>query len=317
MRNNTVVTIGDRSYLWGVFLLIASMRKSGMEEPVIVCAAGCGERESRILEGLGGVRVVPAPPTARTLACSKPDAMLLADTEFVTWVDSDGFFTGNVSEKLVPLSPGEIHIRMRGEAENALAFASHRFGGDGRAIPAEVLEAWRKDVPGAWEAAPGIPRCCSDCLLSLHRSHRSLLEAWRDQMARVLPSGNVGVVDRRLPFYHQLDESVLNSLLCFLPGAPRVSDEYRLDREPEALFVHFVCHPKPWVGWTPSSLPKFGRYLDVVDYAVEAGLELPGPLPFSLRRENRAWCSLLAGPVLYRHKFRRLLRRIKTQGSGR
>ena len=155
MRNNTVVTIGDRSYLWGVFLLIASMRKSGMEEPVIVCAAGCGERESRILEGLGGVRVVPAPPTARTLACSKPDAMLLADTEFVTWVDSDGFFTGNVSEKLVPLSPGEIHIRMRGEAENALAFASHRFGGDGRVIPAEVLEAWRKDVPGAGEAASG------------------------------------------------------------------------------------------------------------------------------------------------------------------
>lgn len=124
MRNNTVVTIGDRSYLWGVFLLIASMRKSGMEEP--------GDRLRRrlrrarirwILEGLGGVRVVPAPPTARTLACSKPDAMLLADTEFVTWVDSDGFFTGNVSEKLVPLSPGEIHIRMRGEAENALAFA--------------------------------------------------------------------------------------------------------------------------------------------------------------------------------------------------
>ena len=38
MKNNTVVTVGDINYLWGLFLLIASMRKSGMDEPVLVGA---------------------------------------------------------------------------------------------------------------------------------------------------------------------------------------------------------------------------------------------------------------------------------------
>ena len=32
MKNNTVVTAGDINYLWGIFLLIASMRKNGMDE---------------------------------------------------------------------------------------------------------------------------------------------------------------------------------------------------------------------------------------------------------------------------------------------
>ena len=36
MKNNTVVTIGDINYLWGIFLLVASIRKSGMDEPILV-----------------------------------------------------------------------------------------------------------------------------------------------------------------------------------------------------------------------------------------------------------------------------------------
>lgn len=312
MNSNTIVTVSDRNYLWGVFLLIVSMRKSGMDEPVIVYGAGYTERDCRLLEELGGVRIVPAAPTVRSLACSKADAMLLADTEYITWVDCDGFFTGNVSELLPPVSPDEIQIWMRDEEQNAYAFARHRFGGDGRSIPAAILEQWRKDVPGCRpDAVPANLQTGSTCQFALHRSHRDFLEVWRDQMARVLPVGNVGVVDRRLPFYHQLDESVLNSLLCFLPGAPKVSPVYRLDKDPDALYVHFVCHPKPWAGWIPLSFRHYDRYLDVVDYAVASGLELPGPLPFSLRRKNRFLCRLLCRPVLYRYKFGRLLRKLK------
>lgn len=308
MKSNTIVTVSNRNYLWGVFLLIVSMRRSGMDEPVIVYGSGFESRDERVLGALGDVRIVPVAPSVRSLTCSKADAMLLADTEYVTWVDCDGFFTGNVSELLPPPSSDEIHIRMRGEEENSLAFASHQFGSDGRSIPPEVLEQWRKDVPGAL-ALPANPRSCSACLFSLPRSHRDLLEMWREQMAKVLPAENVGVVDQRSLFYHQLDESVLNSLLCFMPGAPKVTATYRLDKDPKALFVHFVCHPKPWAGWTTYSFRHYERYLAVVDYAVRSGLELPGPLPFSLRRKNRFLCRLLCRPVQYRHKFSRLLRK--------
>lgn len=306
MKSNTIVTVANRNYLWGVFLLIASMRRSGMDEPVLVYAAGFESRDERLLQALGDVRIVPVGPAVRSLTCSKADAMLLADTEYITWVDCDGFFTGNVSELLPPESPDQIHIRMRGEAENSLAFALHQFGTDGRSIPAEVLNQWRKDVPGAQEHAAN-PRSCSACLFSLHRSHRDFLELWRDQMAKVLPAGDVGVVDQRSLYYHQLDESVLNSLLCFMPGAPKVSSTYRLDKDPKALFVHFVCHPKPWAGWTNYSYRHYERYMAVVDYAVRSGLELPGPLPFSLRRKNRLLCRLLCRAVQYRHKLRRFL----------
>ena len=310
MKSNTIVTVSDRNYLWGVFLLIVSMRRSGMDEPVIVYGPGYGSHDGKVLEALGDVRVVSSGLPARSLTCSKAEAMLLAETDYVTWVDCDGFFTGNVSAFLPPPAPGEIHIRMRSEAENVAAFNGHLFGSDGRSIPPAILEQWRRDVPGA-AAKPANPRGCSACLFSLHRSHRDFLEMWRDQMNRVLPTGNVGVVDPRLPYYHQLDESVLNSLLCFLPGAPKATATYRLDKDPDALFVHFVCQPKPWAGWTPASFPHYDRYLDVVDYAVSSGLELPGPLPFSLRRKNRLLCRILCRPVFYRRKVRRLLQKLK------
>lgn len=314
MKNNTVVTVGDLNYFWGVFLLVASLRKNGMDEPVIVFGAGYGPEQERLLAQFGDVRTVSAGATGRSLTCSKPEAMLLAETDFVTWVDSDGFFVGNCSARLAPESPDEIHVRMRGEEENVLVYRGKNFSGDGRTIPPEVLAAWKNDVPGAVDAR--IPRCCSACYMSLHRSHRDFLEAWRDQMAKVLPQGNVGVVDHRVAFYHQLDESVLNSLLCFLPGAPRVAEAYRLDKDPDELFVHFVCHPKPWIGWASASFRHYNRYLDVVDYIVRSGFDLPGPLPFPLRRENRWLSRLLCGPMQLRHKFRRLRQRIRSGMAG-
>ncbi len=291
MKNNTVVTAGDRNYLWGVYLLIASMRKNGMDEPVVVLGVDYGPDVEKLLKQFGDVKVFSIPRPARSLACHKPDAMLLAETEFITWVDCDAFFLGNNSANLPPLSPDEIHIRMRGEAENAMAFAEHRFGEDGKTIPAPVLEEWRQDIGS--NSAPATPRACSDCLLSVHRSHLLLIKKWQEQMHQILPEKNIGVVDRTLLYYHQLDESVLNSLLCLWPGAPRVSKEYRLDKKKDELYIHFVCHPKPWAGWTTSSFRHFDRYLDVVAFCEEQGFDLPGPLPFSLQRKNKTACRVL------------------------
>ena len=59
MKNNTVVTAGDRNYLWGLFLLIASMRKTGMDEPVVVGAYDFTPEAEAILTQLGDVTIYP------------------------------------------------------------------------------------------------------------------------------------------------------------------------------------------------------------------------------------------------------------------
>lgn len=310
MKNNTVTTIGDVNYLWGLFLLIASMRMNGMDEPVLVGTSGFVPEAEEVLLQLDGVRLLPLKPSTRSLTCRKPEIMLQADTEFVTWVDSDGFFHGNCSARLAPEHPGEIHIRKRSPDENPMAFRGRSGDESGRTIPSPILDAWRKDLGVASDVEPAILQSCSACFLSVSRDAHPFLEAWRDQMDKVLPQGDAGVVDRSLEHYHQLDESVLNSLLCFLPGAPRVAEEFRLDKNPDELFIHFVGVPKPWIGWPPSAIRHFLRCVEVVEFAQAQGWKLPGPVPYCLKRENHALCKALQIPVLLRQKIAKRIGRI-------
>ncbi len=308
MKNNTVVTAGDINYLWGMFLMIAAMRQNGMDEPVLAGVRGFDAAASEILRQPGNVELYSLDGFPRSLTCCKPMMMMQAESEYITWVDSDGFFVGNCSARLIPESPDEIHIRMRSPEEQPMAFRGYMYGEDGRSIPRAVLNVWREDVGG--RETPAITRSCSACLLSVYRSARPFLEKWHEQMAAVLPEGNVGVVDRSLKYYHQLDESVLNSCLAFFPEAPRVSAEYRLNKNPEELFVHFIGQPKPWMGWTPFSFRHFDRYVSAVEFAVGQGWKLPGPLPFCLKRENRRLCGLLRYPVSFRNKLRNRFRKL-------
>ena len=96
MKENTVVTIGDMNYLWGIFMLIASMRQNGMDEPVLVGGLNFTDEAIRLLQQFPDVRVAVLRPTAQSLTCRKPEVMLLADPDarYLTWVDSDGFFIG-------------------------------------------------------------------------------------------------------------------------------------------------------------------------------------------------------------------------------
>lgn len=306
MKNNTVVTAGDINFLWGIFMLIASMRKSGMDEPVLVGAYQFTPEAESILKQFDDVAIYPLKGIDHSLTCYKPLLMLNTDTEYVSWVDGDGFFVGNCSKRLPPLSEGEVHIRMREAQENTMVFRDYGFKGDNRSVPEEVLKVWKSDIEGASE--PRIPRSCVACTVAFHRSARPFLQIWHDQMMRVLPAGNVGVVDRQLRFYPQLDESVLNSLLCFCPSAPRVSDSYRLDKDRSELFCHFGGLPKPWIGWTPLSWRHFDAYTAVAAWAVEQGFKLPGPLPYSLKASNKALCNLLQHPILLKTKIRKRLK---------
>ena len=307
MKNNTIITAGDRNYLWGIFLMIASLRRNGMDEPVIVGTCGFDPEADAILQQMGDVRLYPLDHFERSLTCCKAMVMLQAETDYITWVDSDGFFSGNCSARLIPETPAEIHVRMRSADEQPMAFKGYTYGENGRQIPQAVLQVWKENIKGL--DSPRIPRSCSACFLSVHRSARPFLEKWHEQMMTVLPAGNVGVVDRSLKYYHQLDESVLNSCLAFFPAAPRVADTYRLNKDPNELFIHFIGQPKPWQGWTPSAFRHFDRYVDVAEFARKQGWKMPGEIPYCLKPENKTLCSLLRYPVSLNFKIRKRLRK--------
>ena len=308
MKNNTVVTAGDINFLWGIFLLIVSMRKAGMDEPVLVGAYNFTPEAEDVLTQLGDVTIFTLKDIDHSLTCYKPLVMQQTETEYITWIDGDGFFIGNCSKRLPPLSPDEIHIRMRQPEENSQAFRGYEYGEDARSIPKAVLDAWKADVGS--DSEPRIPRNCVACSFSIHRSAVPFLRKWHEQMMKVLPAGNVGVVDHTLKYYHMLDESVLNSVLCFYSGAPRVSDSYRLDKDPNELFGHFGGAPKPWIGWAPHSFKHFDKYTAVADWAVGQGYKLPGPLPFSLDPKHKTMCRLLQHPVYFNMKLKRRLKKM-------
>lgn len=313
--NNTICTAGDHNYLWGLFLLIASLRRFGMDEPVIVGTKGFSSADAAVLTQFGGVRLVSLDHAAHSLTCYKAEMMLHAETPFVTWADSDALFTGNCSDLLTPPDAAQIHVRRRGAAEMGLAFPpSYDL--------ARILPTWRVDVasaagidvstiPEVTAAAVAAFRSCSACFLSVARSQERFLRAWHELMMR-LPKGDVGVVDRSLACYHQLDESCLNAALTFLPDAPRVTETYALDKNPSRLFAHFIGRPKPWVAWTPSAFRFFDAAVRIVAWAEREGLTLPGPVPMSLRASNKWLCRILARPLELRTKIhRRVVRLLK------
>lgn len=306
----TIVTIGDAGYLWGIFLLVASARKAGMAERFLVGSKGFGEKERRVLEQLGGVDIMPLDGVARSLTCLKARVILQAKTDTVAWADSDGFFTGNVSELLPPDTPEEIHFRLRTAPEMPAAFRGRRLR-EGGGTPQDVLDAWRRDVAavagGALDEARYLTAgSAAFFALSIAR-HRRFLEIWDALQTRVLPERDVGVVDTSLEFYHQLDESTLNACLNFVPDAPRVQREFWMNKDRGRLYAHFIGRPKPWTGWTRRAFRHFDAYVAVAAWAEAAGLELPGPMPASLRAENKRRCGLLAPWTTFKPKLARRL----------
>ena len=313
-RDNTIVTIGDINYLWGIFLLIASARKSGMDEPFLVGVKKFTPEAERVLTQFGGVEIVHLDGDRRSLACSKARVMLCAKTPFVTWADSDAFFTGDVSSILTPMDADKVHFRLRTPPEMPAAFKGHEFGEDGTRIPKAVLEAWRRDVADVAGEARETPLydtsgSSSFCSLSLE-CHRRFLEIWDRLQSRVLPDRNVGVVDKSLLYYHQLDESTLNACLNFVVDAPRVQDEYKMNKERDRLFVHFIARPKPWEGWTKRAFRFFDEYVSVVEWAASQGLALPGPVPGCLKAKNKACMRMLIPWMTLKPKLVRRIKRV-------
>lgn len=285
-----------------------------MKEPFLVGVKKFTPEAERVLAQFGDVTVLSLDEMKRSLTCLKAYVMLKADTEFVTWADSDAFFTGNVSDILLPANPEEMHFRLRTPPEMPAAFKNHEFGESGEKIPKAVLDVWKRDIAEVAGEVRDKPRyatsgSASFCSFSLAR-YRRFAEIWHELQLKVLPERDVGVVDKSLLYYHQLDESTLNACLNFVMDAPPVQEVYQMNKERDRLFIHFIAQPKPWNGWTKRAFRFFDEYVSVVEWAKSEGYALPGPVPKSLMRSKKAQMKALIPWMTLKPKLMRRIRRI-------
>ena len=272
----TVVTACDGAYAWGTLLLAASMRRNGMGHPVVVGAVEWPETMKRRLLRLEGVTIVDFPRDRRCVTCQKPMIMLWEEvqTDWVCWADSDGMFIGDCSEWLAGGDPDEIIVRQYDPVPPDFT--------------PENLETWRRDVERHCGAALPESRYATRAnapFVLVHRRWRPFLERWQRQIEAVLPS-DVGIIMKHGSAYFQTDESVLGSLLCFDPGAPRVTDDYKADGRTDRsrYYAHFAYNPKPWIMWNARAALWRDDVFGVADWLVEKGIVARRDLPLSLRR---------------------------------
>ena len=274
--NTTVVTAGDQAYSWGVLLLAASMRRNGMPHPVLVGAMGWTEEMKRVVSSLGKITIIDLPPSRQCVACQKP-AMLASEaveTDWSCWVDSDGLFVGDCSEWLEGTDADEMRIK--------------------RADPVppdftpENLLTWQRDVERflgrALPESRYATRVQSGVIL-VHKKWRPFLNRWSDQIKNVLPAG-VGILMKPGTAYFQTDESVLSSLLCFDPDAPRVSETYKFDGriDRSRVYAHFGYNPKPWQMWNTYASRWREETYATAEWLVENGIVKSSDVPLPLRR---------------------------------
>jgi hypothetical protein len=286
----TIVSACDRNYFLGAFLLAASAARYLPEVPFNLLQTGFGPEERNLLNQFPNVRILELSAENRRNVCNrKHEALLTADTEYIAWFDADCMIIGNIGPLLKPHNH-EFQIRLREPWENAWVWRHHYSGSDKRGgLPAAVLTRWQKDV-----AQLELPRLSTTCVtngLVIHRRHLDFIREWSDQIAKVLPDGDTGVVDSSLDAYFMLDESVLSSLLAFSRMAPPISD-FRLNRDPAAHIAHFGAHPKPWKRWRKHLWYCHRHVLDLLGWVGETGRVAP-PIPWSFRRSNRVPAYLL------------------------
>ncbi|MDD3118666.1 MAG: hypothetical protein PHQ27_05780 [Victivallales bacterium] len=283
MKNNTIVTAGDAHYAWGVWLLIASIRKNGMDEPILVGTYHWPRQWIDDIKKFPGVETAELSLTdRRSVTCSKPEIILRAQTEYVTWLDCDGIFTGNCSD-VIGSKPGEIYIRSRTAPEIEEIFRKQRRPGEEPGeIPAAVLDIWQRDVGEHLE--PRRRRSCSAGIFTIHRDSLPFMRRWIEQMKKVLPADVMLVEDGSIAYF-QTDDAVLNSLLLYAYDAPEISREYHADDTSRAFYAHFAFSPKPWIMWNSYSMRYYDQTMAIVAWAAAGGYLPTAGLPYSLRKE--------------------------------
>ena len=297
----TVVTAGDSAYAWGALMLVASMRRNGMPHPVVVWAMDWSEEQKRRIRQLGDVTIRDIEKTRQCLACQKPRIMGCDEvkTDWVCWVDADGLFVGDCSEWLTGDDVDEMRIK--------------RCNPPPPDFTPETLATWQCDVKRFWGQALDESRYATRVqsgVILLHRKWRPFLNRWDVQISNVLPP-DVGIVMKGSAYY-QTDESVLGSLLCFDPVAPKVAEHYKFDGRMDRTryYLHFGYNPKPWQMWNPYASRFREEAYSTVDWLVEKRVVERHEVPLPLRRNWWPFYRCIAPLAPWVWRAKRLKRKL-------
>ncbi|MBI2424132.1 MAG: hypothetical protein HYV27_14975 [Candidatus Hydrogenedentes bacterium] len=300
---HVIVSAANRRYFLGAYLLAASLRRAGMEEPLHLLAHGFRSEETAALEAFKAVKVHAASAldnVLNQLPLAKTAALLNApQAQHLTWIDSDCMVTGDISALLTSQARA-LMIRVRGPKENRLRFRNLHAKSD--AIPEDVLKIWRNDV--GERSQPAIDSTAVTNVITFHADHVPFIHRWKDQIARIVEKHRGSSKQHRIAYQFSSgtgisDELIFNSLLAYSGLAPPIGS-YPLDRDPGAMLIHFGLQPKPWQRWSPQTIRHFGLITETIDWARDAGYPLPAGLPwhFDSARERRARLQARITPVL-------------------
>jgi len=287
-NRNTIVTITDKTYLTVVYLLLLSIRFNKVQAKINVLCVNLSAEDKAILTQLDGVECFDGDQNnTRSPATRKAEAILTAEgdgVEYVTLLDGDGLCIGDISHYLCP-GIG-FSSRIKSEAEESWNFrtryekSEHRGG-----VPQKILDIWRVDVGEMRESR--MKNTVTSGNLTVHKSCFDFMRKWHDQMMKVLPLEDPGMPYHFDNFaYHQMDESVLNSLLAFAEDAPDVIPG-KLDVDADAYVAHLgPAKPRPWVLLRYEKLKYFSTICELIDWAENRGFKNP-PLPWTFTKRNK------------------------------
>ena len=268
----TLVTAGDKRFFWGLFLLVASVRKHGMDNPIKCLVKGLSDQEEAALAQFD-VTVCRSEDIERPLQAQKPTALLLGleDSDYATWIDGDCVVEGNISELLLPNSPNEVMIRFRDRVENKLRFQTQDEDGG---IPASIQKTWREDVGEADYC--NIETTCVTNAFTLHKSHKDLIHHWDTQIQHVASkhAGHFPEAYSHSSGKGISDELILNSLFGYSKANYQFTP-YLLAEEADRCLLHFGLNPKPWEMWIHSTLQYYKLVFSILDWAQEKGYDMP------------------------------------------
>jgi len=281
--NSTIVTACDVNYLWGAFLLVASLEKAKVKSKIKVITHGFNQKETEFLEQFSNVTTISSRyETAKSVCTQKPEALFSADTDYITWLDSDCMVEGDISNFLEP-EDRKMQIRFRGSEENTTVFRD-RYGKAEKpgSIPATVQEIWCKDINDLKKCVISTS-VLTNCF-TIHKKDIEFIEFWHNQMEKVIGEEATGVYHKDSIAYFMTDESVLNSLLAFSSNAPEIGG-YPFDKIPGKKVIHFGMNPKPWEGWTLRQMNYYPLISSVINWCRENDIDLPA-IPDSLKQSN-------------------------------
>jgi len=297
MASNTVVTACNKRYLWGATLLIASIRYCGSNIRIHVLSSDLDDQDVIQLEQFGNVKVIQSDSQFPHL--NKPEAIFTASTDYITWIDADCIFVGNIEDDLIPINQS-FQIRFRPIEENSALYRktlnrkalnrkkeplpnNTNDNDNDKGIPQDILNQWREDV-GERLLPRFETQCVSNCF-TLHRRHLPFIEKWSQCLNR-FNMDPANPIDRGSLAYNMTDESVLSALLLFAHESPSLCD-YQLNKTKHHCLMHFGMQDKPWKCWQKAHLDYYEYIMSILEWTSVNGYYSPD-LPNTLNRAYKA-----------------------------